>query len=166
MAGGGRTDPTEDRDLRTQVRMAHQTRLPAWWTRSCSGTQSLSTAARAGRTGSSSFEAMHLRALHRWACSWERAERSTDQVLNATHASGGIVLHAALLHAGHAVQDDGPHARGERRRAGELGGMESSGLEPTSLTRSAGLLQELLKFCFGSEIAACTANRPLRESQW
>ena len=37
------------------------------------------------------------------------------------HARGGIVLHAGLQHAGDAVQGDGPHASGERWRAGGLG---------------------------------------------
>ena len=44
------------------------------------------------------------------------------------YSSRGLVFHTALLHAGHAVQGDSPHASGERWRAGGHGSLESSSL--------------------------------------
>ena len=44
------------------------------------------------------------------------------------YSSRGTVLHPALLHAGHAVQGDSPHASGECWRGGGPGSLESSSL--------------------------------------
>ena len=48
------------------------------------------------------------------------------------HSSRSLVFHAALLHAGHAVESDSPHTSGERWCLGWPGSLESSCLAPRS----------------------------------
>ena len=64
-----------------------------------------------------------------------------------------IVLDTAVLHAGDAVQNNCTNTGGECWSTGGPGGMEMLVLhhEPFSLTRSAGLLLELLNFSFEGE---------------
>ena len=67
------------------------------------------------------------------------------------YSSRSLVFHAAPLHAGHAVQRHSPHTSGVN--AGAQEGLEAWRAlvlhhEPTSLTRNAGMLQELLNFSF------------------
>ena len=77
--------------------------------------------------------------------SWTDAQRDVDAVRSIMFDKAVL-----LLHAGDVVQGYSSDTSGERWSTGGLGGIEMFVLhhEPTSLTRSAGLLQELLSFSF------------------
>ena len=173
MAVGGRTDPTGDRDFRTQVRMAQTARPTPDATASLVDTRLLGNP-ESFDGGAGWKDWIIVFRSYSSACSaplgllLERAERSADQVLNATltqaEASCSTQLCCVLVMLCKVTAltrevNAGAQESLEAWRALVLHHV------PTSLTLSAGLLQELLKFCFRSEIAAGTAHRPLRESQ-
>ena len=108
--------------LRTQVQAPTNPRVRAWWTLGYSGNQSPSTVSQDGKTGVPSSAAMHLFGVTLGT----NGENRPNPVLNATLSqTEGLVFHAALLHTGHVVQRDSPHASGERWRSGGPGSLES-----------------------------------------
>ena len=127
----------------------------------CSESQHPSTAAPAGRIGALFSEAMRVLALRPLGLLLERTERSVGPMLNATLTQSEASCSTQLYHMLVMLWKGTVLTRVVN--AGAQEGLEAWRClvlhhEPTSLTRSAGLLQELLNFSFEGETAARMAQ--------